>query len=216
MENSKRPSSAIDQVADQEASLDLNSQDLNSQDPNSQNERVLTGSPPSIANARPDLNASVTHDQRVPDMNEGGDDLVATGTGTLGGAAVGATLGMVGGPPGAVVGGIIGGVMGGIAGNDIAKTHATDDQDRYWRERYQHTPYYQESQKTYPDIDYERDYQTAYRLGYEDRANRDAKVDFTEAEPDLRSNWEKVKGESRLQWEQAKFAVKDAWERVTH
>lgn len=205
MENSKRPISNIDQVNEKEKSLD----------PNVLNNSVLSGSPPSIANARPDLNSPVTHNQHVPDMNESSDDVVATGAGTLGGAAVGATLGMVGGPPGAVVGGIIGGVMGGIAGNDIAQTKNTDDEDTYWRESHQNTPYYQESQKVYPDLDYERDYRGAYRLGYEDRANRDAKVDFTEAEPDLRSNWEKTKGESRLQWEEAKFAVKDAWNRMT-
>lgn len=74
---------------------------------------MLSGSPPSIANARPDLNSPVTDRQRIPNMNEGGEDLVTTGAGTLGGAAVGATLGMVGGPPGALVGGVIGGVMGG-------------------------------------------------------------------------------------------------------
>lgn len=37
-------------------------------------------------------------------MNEAGENLVATGAGTLGGAAVGAAFGVVGGPPGAVVG----------------------------------------------------------------------------------------------------------------
>lgn len=84
----------------------------------------------------------------------------------------------------------------------------------HWREKHQSTPYYQESQKNYPDLDYERDYRGAYRLGDEDRTKRDAKANFTEAEADLRSNWEKVKGESRLQWEEAKFAVKDAWDRM--
>lgn len=175
---------------------------------------MLSGSPPSIANARPDLNSPVTDRQRIPNMNEGGEDLVTTGAGTLGGAAVGATLGMVGGPPGALVGGVIGGVMGGIAGNDIAQTKTIDDAEMYWREKHQSTPYYQESQKNYPDLDYERDYRGAYRLGDEDRTKRDAKANFTEAEADLRSNWEKVKGESRLQWEEAKFAVKDAWDRM--
>lgn len=203
MEHSKRPISAIDQVTEKDTSLQ----------PNQQNNNALRGSPPSIANARPDLNSPPAHNQHVPDMNEGSESLVATGGGALGGAAVGAALGVIGGPPGAVVGGIIGGVVGGVAGNDIAQTKNHDEEDTYWRERHQQTTYYQESQKIYPDLEYERDYRSAYRLGYEDRANRHAQANFTESEPDLRSNWEKAKGESRLQWEEAKFAVKDAWDR---
>jgi hypothetical protein len=52
---------------------------------------------------RTDVHADLISDKesnRIPDMNEAGDHLVATSAGTLGGAAVGATLRMVGGPPG--------------------------------------------------------------------------------------------------------------------
>jgi len=185
------------------------------------------------------LNTPVKDNPRVPDMNEGEDNLAATSAGTLGGAAVGAVAGLVGGPPGAVVGGIIGGVVGGIAGNDIAtpdhEKQADNYQhpenfpeadnyrhpdhlraeDNYWRDEYHNRPYFNETRSTYGDLDYDRDYRGAYRVGYENRPMYEHDTDFDRAEPELRTKWEQLKGESRLNWEEAKFAVKDAWHRVT-
>ena len=194
---------------------------------------------PTDANARPDLNTPVKDNPRVPDMNEGEDNLAATSAGTLGGAAVGAIAGLVGGPPGAVVGGIIGGVVGGIAGNDIATPDHQKQvdnyqhpqnlpeadnyrhpdhlsvEDNYWRDEYHNRPYFNETRSTYSDLEYDRDYRDAYRVGYENRAMYDRDTDFDRAEPELRTKWEQLKGESRLNWEEAKFAVKDAWHRIT-
>ena len=183
-----------------------------------------------LDSARPDLNIPDTKSHRVPDMHEGGDHPVATSAGTLGGAAAGAAIGAVGGPVGAVVGGIVGGVVGGLAGNEMAESarptintpegialsgeEKFQDHDHYWREQHHQTPYYNESRTVYGDLDYDRDYRGAYRLGYENRAHYDGK-EFNEAEPDLRTQWDQVKGESRLNWEEAKFAVKDAWHRAT-
>ena len=175
---------------------------------------TLRNSPPTLDKARADLNAPVAENARVPDMNEGDDNLVATGAGTLGGAAVGAVAGLVGGPPGALVGGVIGGIVGGIAGNDIAQPDHKEE-DRYWREQHQQTPYYSETRARYADLDYDRDYREAYRLGYDDRTHYASNINFDEVEPDLQRKWEQVKGESRLTWEQAKFAVRDAWQRAT-
>ena len=169
--------------------------------------------------ARPDLNVPRSADPRVPDMNEGEEHLAATGAGTLGGAAVGATLGAVGGPPGALVGGAIGGIVGGLAGSDIAHKEHVDPlerEDHYWRESYLQKPYYQDSRNHYPDLDYDRDYQNAYRLGYESRMRLQPETRFDDVEHDLQTQWEQFKGESRLKWEEAKFAVKDAWNRITH
>lgn len=166
--------------------------------------------------ARPDLNSAPTNNNRVPDMNEGGEDLLATSAGTLGGAAVGVAMGLVGGPPGALVGGIIGGVVGGIAGNDIAQNdHPSDEdnykqQDSYWRENFDKTPYYQMNR----EMDYEQDYRMAYRLGYESRLKYHKNIDFIDVENDLKNQWEQIKGQSRLKWEEARFAVKDAWNRA--
>lgn len=195
-------------------------------------EKTLKNSPPTDESARPDLNIPNTESNRVPDMNEAGDHPVATSAGTLGGAAAGAAIGSVGGPAGAVVGGLVGGVVGGLAGNEAAEAarptvdtpegialsgteNLQDDDDHYWREQYQHRPYYSEARTVYSDLDYDRDYRGAYRLGHEQRSHYDHDTDFDRAEPNLRQKWEQAKGESRLSWEQAKFAVKDAWDRIT-
>ncbi|WP_104498580.1 hypothetical protein [Acinetobacter indicus] len=165
---------------------------------------------PTDVNARPDLDTN-----RVPDMNEAGDHPVDTSVGVLGGAATGAAVGAAAGPVGAVVGGIAGGVVGGLAGNEIADAIDPTAEDVYWRDQYQNRPYYNETRSVYADVDYDRDYRGAYRLGYENRPLYEQNVDFDRAEPELRTKWEQMKGDSRLNWEEAKFAAKDAWQRVT-
>ncbi|MDN8306556.1 hypothetical protein QZK36_08015 [Acinetobacter baumannii] len=180
---------------------------------NVSNSKPLQDISSTIDNARPDLNSPPTN----TDMNEGGENLVATSAGTLGGAAVGAAFGVVGGPPGAVVGGIIGGVVGAIAGNDIAQTNNQKDdsnywqeEDNYWRENYKKMPYYTEDK----NLEYDRDYRAAYRLGYENRVDNNAEINFSEVESKLKTKWEQVKGSSRLQWEEAKFAVEDGLKKI--
>lgn len=88
-------------------------------------------------------------------------------------------------------------------------------EDNYWRDEYHNRPYFNETRSTYGDLDYDRDYRGAYRVGYENRPMYEHDTDFDRAEPELRTKWEQLKGESRLNWEEAKFAVKDAWHRVT-
>lgn len=184
---------------------------------NVSNSKPLQDISSTIDNARPDLNSPPTNNNHVPDMNEGGENLVITGAGTLGGAAVGAAFGVVGGPPGAVVGGIIGGVVGAIAGNDIAQTNSQKDdsndwqeEDNYWRENYKKMPYYTENK----NLEYDRDYRAAYRLGYENRVHNNAEINFSEVESKLKTKWEQVKGSSRLQWEEAKFAIEDGLKKI--
>ncbi|MDC4335647.1 hypothetical protein NRA71_12915 [Acinetobacter baumannii] len=184
---------------------------------NVSNSKPLQDISSTIDNARPDLNSPPINNNHVPDMNEGAENLVATGAGTLGGAAVGAAFGVVGGPPGAVVGGIIGGVVGAIAGSDIAQTNNQKDdsndwqeEDNYWRENYKKMPYYTENE----NLEYDRDYRAAYRLGYENRVHNNAEINFSEVESKLKTKWEQVKGSSRLQWEEAKFAVEDGLKKI--
>ena len=66
-------------------------------------------------------------------------------------------------------------------------------------------PYYTENK----NLEYDRDYRAAYRLGYENRVHNNAEINFSEVESKLKTKWEQVKGSSRLQWEEAKFAVED-------
>jgi hypothetical protein len=80
--------------------------------------------------------------------------------------------------------------------------------DIYWREAYSREPYYK------ADYSYD-DYAPAYRTGYE-AAGRYLGQNrrFDDLEPELRANYERIKGKSRLAWENAKDAVRAAWHRV--
>lgn len=81
-------------------------------------------------------------------------------------------------------------------------------QDIYWREAFKHEPYFR------TDYTYD-DYAPAYRTGYE-AAGRyiGQNKRFDDLEPELRANYERIKGTSRLAWDNAKDAVRAAWHRV--
>lgn len=149
-----------------------------------------------------------------PITGEPGSHPVSTGLGTVGGAAAGAAIGALGGPLGAIAGGAIGAVVGAVAGHRAGETINPTHEEVYWREHYQATPYYREHNDQLSDLNYDRDYGPAYRLGYESREQY-ASQKFDDIEQDLQHKWESFKGESRLKWEQAKQATKDAWDRVT-
>ncbi len=220
-----RPVSNMNPAADTDISQERT--DLLKQDDALKTDPPVATDAPIASSLVDDLTPSPKDDQdptRKTDDNTG-EQAIATGTGSVGGAAIGATLGIVGGPGGAVVGGIVGGVIGGLAGKDIStpdhperQTESSGlfgDEDNYWREHHHQRPYYSESQNIYTDLDYDRDYREVYRLGYASRTDYDRQVEFHEAETDLRTQWEQFKGESRLTWEQAKHAVRDAWDRAT-
>lgn len=114
-----------------------------------------------------------------------------------------------------MVGGAVGAVVGGLVGKGAAEVVNPTEEEAYWRANSLNTVYYAETRSHYPDLEYDRDYQNAYRVGYENRPHYDAHTRFEDVEPDLKSKWEQIKGSSRLTWEQAKFAVKDAWDRAT-
>ncbi|MDQ9021713.1 hypothetical protein RFI02_11400 [Acinetobacter sichuanensis] len=158
---------------------------------------------------RDDLNAD-------PITGEPGAHPVGTGLGAAGGAAAGAAVGAVGGPIGAVVGGVVGAVVGGLAGKGAAEAVNPTEEEAYWRSTANSTPYYADTLNTYSDLDYDKDYRSAYHLGYTGRSEYPAETRFEDAEHDLKLKWEQVKGTSRLTWEEAKHAVRDAWNRVTH
>ena len=71
-----------------------------------------------------------------------------------------------------------------------------------------HEPYYS------TDYTFD-DYAPAYRTGYEAAGQyRGQNRRFDDLEPELRANYERIKGTSRLAWENAKDAVRAAWHRV--
>lgn len=156
-----------------------------------------------------DLNAD-------PITGEPGSHPVGTGVGAASGAAAGAAIGTVAGPLGALVGGAIGAVVGAVAGHNAGEAINPTEEDSYWRERSATTDYFGKSKNIYADVNYDKDYQTAYRVGYENRANYQANTSFSDVEQDLKVKWEAIKGESRLTWEEAKYAVRDAWDRISN
>jgi len=97
--------------------------------------------------------------------------------------------------------------------SDHARLPAGDHNysDTYWRESYVTRSYYQEAQLTTPDLDYDRDFSTAYELGHRARAESEQGTQFEDVEGGLEQKWEELKAESRLKWEHAKQAIKDAW-----
>lgn len=86
--------------------------------------------------------------------------------------------------------------------------------DSRWRESYLTRPYYQEAQLTTSDLDYDRDFSTAYELGHRARSESKEGTQFEDMESSLQQKWEELKAESRLKWEHAKQAIKDAWDDI--
>jgi hypothetical protein len=165
----------------------------------------------------------MTRDNRAVDVNSGrgtdanpdpitgqpGAHPVGTGVGAAAaGAMAGAAGGAMAGPVGAVVGAVIGGVAGGLAGKGVAESIDPTVEGAFWRENYANRPYHDRA------TPYD-EYAPAYQYGWESRA-KNADRSFDDTEPELRRDWESVKGRSRLGWDKAKLATRDAWDRIEH
>ncbi|WP_202845534.1 glycine zipper domain-containing protein [Luteimonas saliphila] len=131
---------------------------------------------------------------------------VGTGMGAAAGGVAGAAIGSVAGPVGTVVGAAAGAVAGGLGGKAAAEKVNPTVEDAYWRENYTKEPYHNQQ------FGYD-DYAPAYRTGFEARS-RYADRSFDEAEPELRSEYERGRGNSRLEWNDAREATRAAWHRV--
>jgi hypothetical protein len=106
------------------------------------------------------------------------------------------------------VGAAAGAVAGGIAGHAAGEAFNPSVHDVYWREAHTREPYYK-SGYTYDD------YAPGYRTGYEAAGRHSGqKRRFDDLEPELRAQYERIKGKSRLVWEDAKHAARAAWDRV--
>ncbi|MBD1848781.1 hypothetical protein [Leptolyngbya sp. GB1-A1] len=82
------------------------------------------------------------------------------------------------------------------------------NEDQYWQQHYTAQPYYQ-SGLTY------RDYQPAYRLGYEGYTRyHGTGMSYDEVEPELQQQYEQERRLSWLGWEQARPAVRAGWHRL--
>jgi hypothetical protein len=85
---------------------------------------------------------------------------------------------------------------------------AWETEDNYWEENFSSRPYV-----LGPDY-YDR-FRPAYRYGFES-ARDSLGRSWDDAEPDLRSGWERYQEESGSPsaWDEIKDAVRDAWDRV--
>ena len=93
--------------------------------------------------------------------------------------------------------------------DDAAWQAAWETEENYWTENFSSRPY-----ALGPDY-YDR-FRPAYRYGF-DAARHGVGRNWDEAEPDLRTGWERYehRGEHPTAWEEIKDAVRDAWDRVT-
>jgi hypothetical protein len=85
---------------------------------------------------------------------------------------------------------------------------AWETEDNYWEENFSSRPY-----SLGPDY-YDR-FRPAYRYGFES-ARDSLGRSWDDAEPDLRSGWQRYQEESGTPsaWDEIKAAVRDAWDRV--
>lgn len=145
---------------------------------------------------------------RDPITGAPGSHPIGTGIGAAaGGIAAGAAAGtLAAGPIGTAVGAAIGAVVGGLGGKAIAEHYDPTVEEAYWRDNYEHEPYFRQGM----GFD---DYAPAYRLGAESRA-RYLDRQFDDVEEDLANEYDNVRAESRLEWDDAKHAARAAWKRL--
>ncbi|HVY94535.1 MAG TPA: hypothetical protein VHA14_17355 [Bryobacteraceae bacterium] len=158
--------------------------------------------------SRDDLGRTDTEHRTNPDPITGapGSHPVGTGVGAAAAGAAGAAIGSAAGPVGTAVGAVVGAVAGGLAGKGVAEGVYPTTEDTYWRENYSTRPYVQQG------AGYD-EYSPAYRYGYTSYQQYRGRS-FDEMDDDLRSGWDRVRGESKLEWDRARNATRDAWERA--
>jgi phage tail tape-measure protein len=149
-----------------------------------------------------------TDANRDPISGAPGAHPIGTGLGAAaGGVAAGALAGTVAGPVGTVLGAAIGAMAGGLAGKGIAEAIDPTAEETYWRDNFSSRPYVKGNGKF-------DDYGPAYRHGVDSYARSKGRS-FEDAEPELKRDWERVRGNSSLSWENAKDASRDAWQRLS-
>jgi hypothetical protein len=100
-------------------------------------------------------------------------------------------------------------IAGPLGAHPVGTANSIDPnaEESYWRENYSSRPYVT-SGTTF------NEYRPAYRYGVESYRRYEGRS-FEQAEPELMSDWNRVKGTSSLTWENAKHAARDSWQRVS-
>lgn len=132
---------------------------------------------------------------------------IETGVGAaLGGAATGLAVGAAAGPVGAAIGAAAGAIAGGLAGKGVGELIDPTTDDNWLRETFGKKKYARKGD-TYDT------YVPAYRYGGEVQSKYHGRK-FDEVESDLRTGWEKFKGNAGMAWDRARDAVRDAYDRT--
>ncbi len=149
------------------------------------------------------------HANRDPISGEPGAHPVGVGVGAAaGGMAAGAAAGTIAaGPIGTAIGAAVGAVVGGLGGKAVAEHFDPTREADYWREHHAGQAYAADG------TGYDA-YAPAYRLG---SATRDkyANRSFDDVEPNLRQDYEGLRGDGHVEWDRAKHATRAAWDRVS-
>ena len=130
---------------------------------------------------------------------------VGVAAGLAGAAATGAAAGSTVGPVGTAAGGIIGAIIGAFTGKGVAEA-INPTEDQHWEQTYKNSDYADKK------VGYEQ-YKPAYGYGTAAK-NHYSDKSFDEVHDELKSGWEKVRGQSTLSWDKAKDATRDAFNRV--
>jgi hypothetical protein len=147
-------------------------------------------------------------DLRRDDVNPG--DEIGEAVGGISGVLTGAALGSLGGPIGTIIGGIAGAVSGWWAGRAIseAASHATNDDDDYYRTHYEGSRTATGAARTYDDV------RPAYQLGHIAGRNPDYKSrSFDEVETDLRHGWSGDVTQRHGDWNEVRDYARHGYER---
>ena len=146
---------------------------------------------------------------RDPITGTPGSHPVGTAAGAASGGVAGAVIGTAaGGPVGTAIGAAVGAVAGGMAGHAAGEAINPSVEDIYWRQAHIREPYYNKA------YNYD-DYAPGYRTGYEAAGRyRGQNRRFDDVEPELRTQYERIKGNSKFSWNEAKLAARAAWDRV--
>ncbi|HTA64840.1 MAG TPA: hypothetical protein VK753_04990 [Xanthomonadaceae bacterium] len=136
---------------------------------------------------------------RDPITGAPGSHGLSTSVGTTGGAVAGVAIGSLAGPVGTAVGGFLGAIIGALAGHGVGEAFNPTAEEAYWRDMYGADTRYH---LAHPYEDYAPAFMAGYL--YRDRP-------WSEAESELRTIWERHKGNSPLSWEDTRDAARAAW-----
>jgi hypothetical protein len=133
-------------------------------------------------------------------------DGVTVGLGVVSGAVTGMAAGALAGPVGMVAGAMIGGVAGGFAGKEAGKFIDPTTDDAWLKSEFAKRPYEN------PDETFE-DFAQSYRFGARAEASHAGQT-FSEAEADVKREYELTDRNRLHPWGQAKPALASSFTRM--